>query len=76
MCHLHRDAQTPGSLSVRAGPDLTGRRYPAAYLSAFLANPAAVTRSGGETAMPDLQLEPTEINSLVAFINTARQAAR
>jgi len=73
-CHLHRDVNA-GS-DTRAGPELTGRRYPAEYLGQFLANPAIAPRRSRTAEMPNLNLKQPEIAALVAFINTERQASR
>jgi cytochrome c553 len=72
-CHIHRDVNTT---SVANAPDLTGRRFPPEYLTRFLANPSAVYAGvrSGSWEMPNLHLKPAEIASLVAFINTERQA--
>jgi len=55
---------------VDVGPALSGRRYPAAYLSQFLADPSiAATRPQNRSAMPNLSLQAREIAALVSFIN-------
>jgi mono/diheme cytochrome c family protein len=70
-CHVHPDVT--GSGEVKVGPDLSGRRFEADYLRRFLVNPnIATTRGPGGFEMPDLQLDPQEIASLVAFINGER----
>jgi hypothetical protein len=57
---------------VAVGPTLTGRRYPVDYLTKFLTNPAATRGYAPDQlgGMPNLELRPHEITSLVAFINT------
>ncbi|MGQ0815383.1 MAG: hypothetical protein ACT4O1_13150 [Gemmatimonadota bacterium] len=59
ICHMH--SQVEGSGELDFGGDLTGRRFPAEYLAQFLANPTV--------KMPNLNLKPGEIASLIAFIN-------
>jgi mono/diheme cytochrome c family protein len=66
-CHVHRDVPAEGG---KYGPDLTGRHFPAEYLSQFLADPAKVLRARGSTReMPNLELKAREIAALVAFLN-------
>ena len=68
-CHLHGavDAGFPG----KVGPELTARRFPAEYLSSILADPSLIRRTlAGAPPMPNLNLKPREIVSLVAFINS------
>lgn len=72
-CHVHRDVAAE---SGKAGPELSGRHFPADYLAQFLADPAKVLRARGSTKMmPNLQLKPREIASLVAFLNRDGQTA-
>lgn len=72
-CHVHRDV--PGE-SVKAGPELTSRRFAAEHLAQFLADPARTLRERGSTKeMPNLELKPQEIASLVAFLNQDGQTA-
>lgn len=67
-CHAHDEVPASGTVDV--GPALTGRYFPAAYLRQFLADPSiATTRGPNGFAMPDLQLQPAEIEALVSFIN-------
>lgn len=70
-CHVH--AAVTEIRSYRIGPELTDRRLDPAFLRAWLANPAAV-RPG--TQMPNLQLQPQEIEALIAFINGDSGGAR
>ena len=73
-CHVHEE--TKAAPSVAVGPELTGRRYPAEFLTRFLANPAAfVAERPGAARMPSLGLDEREIASLVTFINTERQVS-
>jgi hypothetical protein len=61
------------------GPDLTGHRFAAGYLTRFLADPAIMpaptevcskdqSYCGSPYAMPNLNLTDKEIEALVAFI--------
>jgi hypothetical protein len=73
-CHNHTGSGVPG---IAVGPDLTDRRFPADYLAKFLADPSIKTSQQGSSAtkMPDLELAPREIASLVAFINAERRVS-
>jgi mono/diheme cytochrome c family protein len=73
-CHVNTEVtSTP---SVRVGPDLTGRRYPAEQLAKFLAHPESMQLTQlprtGPFRMPNLGLKEREIASLVAMINGGR----
>jgi hypothetical protein len=74
-CHLHSEVKN-GRLY---GPDLTGHRFAAGYLTRFLADPAIMpapeevcskdqSYCGSPYAMPKLNLTDGEIEALVAFI--------
>lgn len=66
-CHVHRDVPGDG---LAYGPDLSDRRFAAADLAQFLADPPKALRARGSTkAMPNLELKPREIAALVAFLN-------
>jgi mono/diheme cytochrome c family protein len=70
-CHAKRDDRALDAWRVvSVGPELTGRTWPAEWLAAKLADPAQV-RGGaqGDLTMPDLDLTPSEITALVAFLN-------
>ena len=72
-CHVHGGVDITGDMAG-AGPDLTGRKFPAAYLEQFLADPSikpSTTTNG--IRMPNLALRRTEIASLIAFINSERK---
>jgi mono/diheme cytochrome c family protein len=72
-CHINRDVQTKNLVEI--GPDLTGKRFPEAYLKSFLANPqAALGRKADpeREEMPNLGLTKSEIAALTAFINRER----
>jgi mono/diheme cytochrome c family protein len=77
-CHVR--GELGGTLAV--GPELTGRRYPAASLATFLADPsvatpatAALARQSRGGMMPNLHLTRTEIASLVAFLDAPGQVS-
>lgn len=63
-------------VDVRAGPDLTGKRYPADYLRQVLAEPQRVLPARrGTFPMPDLNLKRREIDGLVAYLNADGRVA-
>jgi len=72
-CHINHEVQAENLLEV--GPDLTGKRFPDAYLTRFLANPQAVlgrTVDPERGDMPNLGLTTSEIAALTSFINRER----
>lgn len=69
-CHVH--AAVAGSGMIKAGPDLTPKRYQADYLARFLADPSIARTPGNTNTMPKLELKPIEIAALAAFINADR----
>lgn len=74
-CHANRDVGKDSLTNV--GPDLTGMRFPEAYLKSLLANPKAalsgrVPDGTDEGIMPNLDLTQSEIAALTAFINRQR----
>lgn len=72
-CHVHRDVPTEG---VQYGPNLSDRRFDAAWLAQFLADPPKALRArGSQKMMPNLELKPKEIAALVAFLNGEGQTA-
>lgn len=75
-CHLHRAVAGSGTYEV--GPELTERPLAPDYLARFLADPSvsASNRGRGDGAMPDLDLDQTEIAALVAFLGGERRASR
>ena len=73
-CHTHRDVGITGEVSG-AGPDLTGRKFPSAYLAKFLANPSIKPPTNGNQ-MPSLGLREKDIGPLIAFINAERRVTR
>ena len=58
-------------VQIQVGPKLDGKRFDAAYLTGYLANPTPPLP--GKPAMPNLGLEKREIASLVTYLNSARQ---
>jgi mono/diheme cytochrome c family protein len=70
-CHMNRsDREVASRHVVDVGPELTGRTWPAEWLAAKLANPAAFASGAGNgIAMPSLGLSDVEIASLVSFLN-------
>jgi mono/diheme cytochrome c family protein len=72
-CHVHGAVEGSGALKV--GPDLTPKRYEAAFLARFLADPSIQRTPGMQNQMPNLMLKPAEISALVAFINADRQVS-
>ncbi len=72
-CHLHRDVN--GSGVVAAGPELTGRRWPAEYLQRFLKDPS-IGPQYGNSRMPNLDLKDAEVAALIAFLNGEPRASR
>jgi hypothetical protein len=75
-CHVRGSEGTDG---VKAGPDLTGRRYPPDYVAKFLNDPETSPLSRQATAMfvkmPKLDLKEREIASLVVFLNSEGQVS-
>jgi mono/diheme cytochrome c family protein len=75
-CHVRGSEGTEG---IKAGPELTGRKYPPDYVATFLADPEKSPLSRQPTAyvkMPKLDLKAREIASLVAFLNSEGQLSR
>ncbi|HEV8600952.1 MAG TPA: cytochrome c [Gemmatimonadales bacterium] len=72
-CHVRAEGKVGDGAEI--GPSLTGKHYAADYLTRFLANPAMADRPrSGTFVMPNLELKPTEIAALVAFLNQERRA--
>jgi len=63
-CHLHGDVSGSGVVAV--GPELTNRPLAPEYLRRFLADPSMI---GSANQMPNLNLKPTEIVALIAFLD-------
>lgn len=71
-CHMRGD---DGAAGMKVGPELSARRYVAANLARFLADPDNNRLSNTplvNVRMPKLDLKEREIASLVAFINSER----
>lgn len=58
---------------IGVGPNLTGKRFDVAYISAFIANPPSTPSRQGGSPMPNLGLQQREVTSLVAYLNSDRQ---
>lgn len=69
-CHVH--AEIAGSGPVKAGPDLTPKRYQADYLAKFLGDPSIARTPGNMNVMPKLELKPSEVVALTAFLNAEK----
>jgi hypothetical protein len=72
-CHRNQEIAAPNLIS--AGPDLTGKRFPADRLQEFLTDPGKALKRSAKPEygqMPNLSLSQTEVASLVAFINRDR----
>ena len=74
-CHVHARVADSGYFDDVA-PDLSNRRFPAEYLERFLANPSIKPATASRMRMPNPNLTPAEIASLVAFINSNQPAAK
>jgi mono/diheme cytochrome c family protein len=71
-CHENKDVRSINITKI--GPTLTGKRYPTDMLKAFLKDPSAGW-NGKEAAigeMPNLHLDPRDIDAIVAFLNRPR----
>jgi hypothetical protein len=69
-CHVHSAVSTDGMIQVKAGPDLTEKRYAADYLKMYLADPSIRPPSTPNGArMPNLGLKPAEVAAIAAFVN-------
>lgn len=73
-CHVQREVQFAGVEPI--GPDLSVRRFETDYLKRYLADPSIIAVRTSTAKMPNLELKPLEIASLVAFINNDRLARR
>ena len=69
-CHENRDVRSINLAKI--GPTLTGKRYPSDMLKAFLADPSKTWDRSRDSQMPNLHLNPTDIDSIVAFLNRPR----
>ncbi|HEY9225700.1 MAG TPA: cytochrome c [Gemmatimonadaceae bacterium] len=66
-CHVH--GAVAGSGSIKAGPELTPKRYQPEFLARFLADPSIQRTPGAMNTMPKLELKATEIAAITAFLN-------
>jgi mono/diheme cytochrome c family protein len=73
-CHTRNDVDVGAGATI--GPVLTGKRYEAAWLKRFLADPAANAPHTGAFRMPNLGLKQSEIAFLVAFVNAERPGSQ
>lgn len=74
MCHVHTAAEGQGGASTY-GPKLGEKKFDAAYLEMWLANPAIRPPTKPGQQMPNLGLSKPEITALTAFVNTNRVAS-
>jgi mono/diheme cytochrome c family protein len=72
-CHVHGAIE--GSGKLKAGPDLTPKRYQAEYLAKILDDPSIARTPGQMNIMPKLELKPTEVAAITAFINADRHVS-
>jgi hypothetical protein len=72
-CHVHGAIEASGK--IKAGPDLTPKRYQAEYLAKLLDDPSIAKTPGQMNTMPKLELKPTEVAAITAFINADRQVS-
>jgi mono/diheme cytochrome c family protein len=72
----HDNALGSSNATIGIGPALVPQKYPPAFLASILASPetALPARADG-LRMPNLSLQPKEIDSLVAFINATTVTA-
>jgi hypothetical protein len=70
-CHVHADVEESGR--IKAGPNLTPKRYQAEYLAKLLEDPAIARTPGAMNTMPKLELNAAEVRAITAFINGAKQ---
>ena len=61
---------------IDVGPRLDGKRFDVAYISRFLANPPDTASRRGQSPMPNLGLQPTEIAALVGYLNSDRRVSQ
>jgi mono/diheme cytochrome c family protein len=77
-CHQHAAVSTNNSVSI--GPNLTHYTNSPDFLRRWLADPQAVRPQaapayGPSDVMPNLHLNPDEIEALIAFINSSAGGA-
>lgn len=66
VCHEHSGVTFEAYASNNRGPSLSDYRGDPDFLAQWLADPASVDPG---TVMPDLDLDETEIEALIAFLN-------
>jgi mono/diheme cytochrome c family protein len=66
VCHVNSNVQESESFSLSIGPDLTRYSNDPAFLAGWLAEPVSIRPTA---SMPDLGLNPDEIDALIAFLN-------
>lgn len=71
-CHRN-DAASGETLPFSIGPALSGKHYPAEFLSAWLANPRPC--GSAQPCMPNLGLTGPEISALSAFLGSVSAPA-
>lgn len=72
-CHAKHDEPAFADQNlVQVGPDLTGRTYPDEWLTTKIGDPAQARTITGDILMPQLELDASEIDALVRFINGSR----
>jgi hypothetical protein len=70
-CHVNKEVEGRNLLS--AGPELTGKKYPADFLKKFLLDPAGTMgKATQEFEMPNLNLSKNEVDAISAFMNRDR----
>jgi len=62
-------------VQMRVGPSLDGKRFDAAYIARFLADPSIAPPLPNGATMPNLGLQQREIASLVTYLNSDRQVS-
>jgi mono/diheme cytochrome c family protein len=66
VCHQH--AKVDGAGMIDFGPDLTEKRFNAAYLRQFLSDPSIKPPTANKR-MPKVELTERDIAALIAFVN-------
>ncbi len=67
LCHSHAETNGIREFGVDMGPDLTNYTASPEYLLLWLKDPSAAKP---ETLMPNLELSESEMDALIAFINS------
>ena len=78
-CHVHGAVTAQGYTSLEVGPELTPKRYEAAYLRRFLTDPS-IARTAGRQEMPKLALSDAELTrswrSSTPIVRSRRSGSR